>query len=193
MPRISKEPEVRKQEIMDTAMRLFAQKGYDATSMADIAREMGVVPGLCYRYFPSKHALFQAAVAQYAQESCQPFLALLRQDLPLPQKMEAMMAQMVSTEQHSRYSHFYHQPQNQTFHVQLALAMCAIMAPPLTGEVARLQNQGTLRREEDPAALADFILYGLVSLWAAPPQGAPPLEERLPHLARYVKTLLQLD
>ena len=42
--RISKEPEVRKREIADNAMRLFCEKGYEATSMKDIARAVNVVP-----------------------------------------------------------------------------------------------------------------------------------------------------
>ncbi|MCW7999779.1 TetR family transcriptional regulator, partial [Clostridium sp. cpc1] len=37
MVRISKDPEVRKQEILEAAMKLFYMKGYEATSMADIA------------------------------------------------------------------------------------------------------------------------------------------------------------
>ena len=54
MPRITKAPEERRQEILDTAMRLFYQNGYEKTSIADIAQEMHVAQGLCYRYFPSK-------------------------------------------------------------------------------------------------------------------------------------------
>ena len=70
MARISKPPEVRRQEILDTAMELFAEKGYEDTSMADIARRMGVVQGLCYRYFDSKRVLFQEAMEQYVKECC---------------------------------------------------------------------------------------------------------------------------
>ena len=40
--RISKEPEERKQEILETAMKLFAQNGFEKTSISDIAREIGV-------------------------------------------------------------------------------------------------------------------------------------------------------
>ena len=55
--RITKNPKVRKQEILDTALKLFGEKGYENTSIADIAKAIGVAQGLCYRYFPSKEAL----------------------------------------------------------------------------------------------------------------------------------------
>ena len=42
--RISKEPEARKQEILETAMKLFAEKGYEKTSISDIAKEMTTFP-----------------------------------------------------------------------------------------------------------------------------------------------------
>ena len=64
--RVTKEPEVRKQEIIDTALRLFGEKGYEKTSITDIAKAIGVAQGLCYRYFPSKEALFDSAIEQYA-------------------------------------------------------------------------------------------------------------------------------
>ena len=66
MPRITKEPAERRQEIIDTAMRLFYEKGYERTSITDIAREMGVAQGLCYRYFASKESIFDTALEQYA-------------------------------------------------------------------------------------------------------------------------------
>ena len=67
--RISKEPEVRKQEILETAMKLFSEKGFEKTSISDIAKEIGVAQGLCYRYFPSKDILFQSALEEYANLS----------------------------------------------------------------------------------------------------------------------------
>lgn len=54
--RVTKEPEVRKQEILDTALKLFGENGYEKTSITDIAKAIGVAQGLCYRYFPSKEA-----------------------------------------------------------------------------------------------------------------------------------------
>lgn len=43
-----------------TSLELFAQEGYEPTTLRDIARAAGVSPGLLYRYFPSKQALLLA-------------------------------------------------------------------------------------------------------------------------------------
>ena len=45
--RVTKEPEVRKQEILDTALKLFGENGYEKTSITDIAKAIGVAQGLC--------------------------------------------------------------------------------------------------------------------------------------------------
>ena len=76
--RISKPPEERKQEIMDAAMRAFTEKGYEQTTMRDIAAVIGVVPGLCYRYFNSKQELFDSAVSQYVLDYCAPIVQALK-------------------------------------------------------------------------------------------------------------------
>lgn len=40
--------------LLDAAIRVFAQKGYHASRIGDIAQEAGVAYGLLYHYFPSK-------------------------------------------------------------------------------------------------------------------------------------------
>jgi AcrR family transcriptional regulator len=42
------------------AMRMMARRGYDATTLRDIAKEADVSVGLLYRYFPSKQAVITA-------------------------------------------------------------------------------------------------------------------------------------
>ncbi|MBX9670842.1 MAG: TetR/AcrR family transcriptional regulator [Candidatus Obscuribacterales bacterium] len=49
--------EQRRQEILDTAATMFAKKGFDGTSIADIAQRCGVSKALLYHYYPSKDAL----------------------------------------------------------------------------------------------------------------------------------------
>ncbi len=56
-----------------TAMRLIAARGYEATTLRDIAKEAHVSVGLLYRYFPSKHAvvlaLYDTLSAEYARQA----------------------------------------------------------------------------------------------------------------------------
>lgn len=46
-------------------MRLFAEKGFDRTTVDDIADACGVAPGLIYYYFDSKTALLRAILQRY--------------------------------------------------------------------------------------------------------------------------------
>ena len=56
--RITKEPEVRRQEILDTALRLFGEQGYEKTSITDIARAIGVAQAYAIVTFhQKKHCL----------------------------------------------------------------------------------------------------------------------------------------
>ncbi len=61
-----------KDQIMEAALRLFAEKGYGNTSIAAIAREAGVAQGLMYNYFDSKEDLLRGLLEkgfQGVQES----------------------------------------------------------------------------------------------------------------------------
>ncbi|HEY6541777.1 MAG TPA: TetR/AcrR family transcriptional regulator [Ktedonobacteraceae bacterium] len=60
MARTPKIVEDRREQIIDAAMRVFAQKGYSNATNKDIAREAGITPGLIYYYFESKEALLYA-------------------------------------------------------------------------------------------------------------------------------------
>lgn len=49
----------RKQQLLDAAARLFAERGYAETRIVDICREAGVAKGLFYWYFDTKEAVFR--------------------------------------------------------------------------------------------------------------------------------------
>jgi AcrR family transcriptional regulator len=51
----------RQEQILETAVRLFAERGYSETDTQLLAEELRVGKGTIYRYFPSKRALFLAA------------------------------------------------------------------------------------------------------------------------------------
>ena len=47
-----------KRKIFETSMKLFAEKGYDATSIEDITATVGVAKGTLYYHFTSKEEIF---------------------------------------------------------------------------------------------------------------------------------------
>ena len=63
--RITKDPEVRRDEILDAAGRLFTAKGYDNVTISDIADEIKVAKGTIYHYFKSKDELLEATILRY--------------------------------------------------------------------------------------------------------------------------------
>src|SRR5688572_15868754 len=64
--------------ILETALQLFRERGYEDTTMRAIAEAAGVAVGNAYYYFRSKEHLIQAFYEQSHEEhleACQPLLA----------------------------------------------------------------------------------------------------------------------
>lgn len=62
MARTPKVVEDRRDQIIEAAMRVFAQKGFTRATNKDIAREAGITPGLIYYYFESKEDLLKSII-----------------------------------------------------------------------------------------------------------------------------------
>jgi AcrR family transcriptional regulator len=63
MPR----PPLNKEKLVDTAIKLFSSKGYEATSVRDIAAAMNMTVSNIYHYFGSKEGLLRAILKHHAQ------------------------------------------------------------------------------------------------------------------------------
>jgi AcrR family transcriptional regulator len=64
-PRYRRRKQDRPQEITDAALAAFAEKGYAATRVDDVAKRAGVSKGLLYLYFKTKEELFKAVVRSF--------------------------------------------------------------------------------------------------------------------------------
>jgi AcrR family transcriptional regulator len=78
------EPEATRERILRSAMRLFAARGFRATTVGDIEAEAGLVPrrGALYRHFPSKEAVFEACLERWIAD-VKGFPATIEALLPL--------------------------------------------------------------------------------------------------------------
>ena len=74
------QPQQRREQLLDTAAAMFAEKPYDDVMVQDIAAVAGVSRALLYHYFPTKRDLY-VAIFQRASDR---FLARVSRDQQLP-------------------------------------------------------------------------------------------------------------
>jgi AcrR family transcriptional regulator len=80
-----------RQLIVDTALRLFGEHGYDRTTMRAIAQEAGLSPGNAYYYFPSKQHLVQGFYGQIQEEHRQRSAHVLASRRGLAQRLTGVL------------------------------------------------------------------------------------------------------
>lgn len=69
-----------KELIIETAIKVFSEKGFDATNMQDIADVAGISRGPLYYHFDSKLTLFNESVKEYAAKELQVYRRIFNQD-----------------------------------------------------------------------------------------------------------------
>lgn len=75
--RVTKSPDERRQEIMDAAVRVFAERGVHGTTVAHITQAARVAKGTFYLYFESKDHLLGALKDRFVDQSLEKAGALL--------------------------------------------------------------------------------------------------------------------
>ena len=68
MKKVVKDPEIRREELIDIAEELFLTRGYDETPVSEIVKKAQVAQGTFYYYFKSKDEVLDALVDRYLQE-----------------------------------------------------------------------------------------------------------------------------
>jgi AcrR family transcriptional regulator len=82
--------------IKETAQRLFARSGYDATGVAEICSEAGVSKGAFYFHFPSKQAVFLEITNDWMNNLEESFNLIIESAQDFPQAL-LQMAEIVGT------------------------------------------------------------------------------------------------
>ena len=176
MPRTKEfEPEAALQQ----AMELFWQKGYEATSMRDLLRGMGIGRGSFYGTFGDKRSLFLAALDRFERTGT----AWILEALEGPEPMAAIRYVFERTVENLVGS----EPRRGCL-----LANSAVELAPHDPEVAerisryvrrtedaferalvRARSAGDLPEKEDPTSLARFLVNNLHGLRVMARAGAP--------------------
>jgi AcrR family transcriptional regulator len=77
--------------ILDAALALFRQQGFDAATMRDIAEKAGVATGAAYYYYPSKEAI----VMDFYQRSCAEMQPKIEAALEHENALEARLRELI--------------------------------------------------------------------------------------------------
>jgi AcrR family transcriptional regulator len=96
-PKWRRRSEARPGEIVHAALEVFAEKGFAAARLDDIARQAGVSKGALYLYFETKEELFRAVVRQSIAPNLDVVEAILGQpDLPFPDLLRMALTRVVA-------------------------------------------------------------------------------------------------
>ncbi|MEP9348305.1 TetR/AcrR family transcriptional regulator [Xanthobacter sp. KR7-225] len=81
--------------VLDAAVDCFWSKGFEATSVRDLAAQMGITGASLYNAFGDKRALYEQAFARYVREGVHARIARL-EDLPPLEAIETFFAEVVA-------------------------------------------------------------------------------------------------
>ena len=157
--RIVKTAEERKNEILDVAEQLFAEKGFDNASTNDIINRIGIARGTLYHHFGSKEEILDAIVERMTHEKIAQASAIIAdRGCPLLERLtKSMLALNVDSEAGTEVLEQMHRPQNALLHQKMQERVIGGVVPL----VARLVEEGNgtgLFNTKYPTDAAEMIV-----------------------------------
>jgi AcrR family transcriptional regulator len=167
MARTVKTVEDRREQIMESALRVFAKKGYAHSSNKDIAREAGITPGLIYHYFESKAALLKAIFEERSPSRISREIPDQILSLPLEQFLRFMIQHMLTGIEDGKFM-----PMLQIYlseaanHPEVAPIITSMIAGGsrfMEGYLAAKMESGELRKT-DPALVTELVMGSVMNM-----------------------------
>ncbi len=87
-------PDVQRR-LLSAATRLFAEQGFDRTSVSQIVEAAGVTKGAMYHYFRSKDDLLYEIYARVLREQTRRLEAFAASDEPVPRRLHSIASDVV--------------------------------------------------------------------------------------------------
>ncbi len=94
--RKEREKERRREQILEAAEQVFRRKGYQGTTMGEVAQEAELSKGTLYLYFGSKFALFAELSNRVLTKVLEEFKKIAKTPLPGREMIVAMLRQWVA-------------------------------------------------------------------------------------------------
>ena len=183
MGRVSKPPEIRKQELVDVALSLFMEKGYEAVSVRDILKVVNGHPGMFYYYFASKQEIYNEAMRQMVQRE----LDVRTKIICNKEKSVLIRAKELISQIQISINSFYrtfNSPDNIAYQTQVIFDLLTAMATPVSQFILEAVNEGMIppeigMNEENAYSMSLFLLYGCAGVIRAEETQAEETQDTL--------------
>ncbi len=175
--------------MIDTAERLFMEKGYEHTAISDIVKELNIAQGTVYYYFRSKEEILQAVVGKSITVLEQNVIQIIQDDgIDEATRLNAAINGILEfVSQRSDFIDFLHQDINAVMHAKLEKATVERIVPILSELVAKGNSRGRFNIE-NPTETVEFLSTALVYIFHQPDINTD--QQRREKLCRSLETIL---
>ena len=188
---MAKTKEERRNEIIETAGKLFEEKGYEQTQVQDIVNEIGVAKGLFYYYFKSKDEVMEELADRYADAIIDAVNKLIDKDISTFDKINRIFQIFIdSAEKKSGIFMGILNVKNGKTHERIFFNVGKKMVPLVTELILSGNDNGECNCS-DPKFITEFLVSGLFNIMnqISPDEKIDYLKEKLPTIKTMILKL----
>ena len=145
-----KKGEKRKQELLKIAYDMFLSRGYENTSVDEIIAEAQIAKGTYYYYFPSKEKMLEDVIEMMIEREAETAGQIIASDMPVPQKIAAVMASVKPAEAEQPIQDALMQPENVLMHDKIRKKLIEVIVPLLSEVIEEGVKQGIFACDNIP-------------------------------------------
>lgn len=188
---MAKTKEERRNEIIETAGKLFEEKGYEQTQVQDIVNEIGVAKGLFYYYFKSKDEVMEELADRYADAIIDAVNKLIDKDISTFDKINRIFQIFIDSAE-KKFGIFMGilNVKNGITHERIFFNVGEKMVPLVTELILSGNDNGECNCS-DPKFITEFLVSGLFNIMnqISPDEKIEYLKEKLPTIKTMILKL----
>ena len=163
--RVVKTAEERKNEILDVAEQLFAEKGFDNASTNDIINKIGIARGTLYHHFASKEEILDAMVERMTSRSISRAAAVIAdKSVPLLERLSAAVISLsLNSGAGAEVFEQIHRPQNALLHQKMQERLMSGVVPLIAKLVEEGNEDGTFDSPYPDEAAEMIMTYANIA------------------------------
>ena len=188
---MAKTKEERRNEIIETAGKLFEEKGYEQTQVQDIVNEIGVAKGLFYYYFKSKDEVMEELADRYADAIIDAVNKLIDKDIATFDKINRIFQIFIDSAE-KKFGIFMGilNVKNGKIHERIFFNVGKKMVPLVTELILSGNDNGECNCS-DPKFITEFLVSGLFNIMnqISPDEKIDYLKEKLPTIKTMILKL----